>query len=175
MTDHTSVSIPPPKDWQAFERNSRLLFQLSLNDPGVQNNGTSGQRQHGVDIFGRRGGGAGPLVGVQCKGKNADYGGKVTEKELRTEVEKTNKFVPQLDDFILITTAPNNAKVQAAARALEAELRAKGRALTIQVWGWERVQQEIILYPQAIQVFHPDVTPFTSQILGLHPVPRTPS
>ena len=87
MTDHTSVSIPPPKDWPAFERNARLLFQLSLNDPAVQNNGVSGQRQHGVDIFGKRGGGTGPQVGIQCKGKSADYGGRVTEKELRAEVE----------------------------------------------------------------------------------------
>jgi tetratricopeptide (TPR) repeat protein len=166
MTDHTSVSIPPPKDWQAFERHARLLFQLSLNDAAVQNNGTSGQRQHGVDIFGRRGGGTGPLVGVQCKGKNADYGGKVTEKELRAEVEKTRKFVPPLDEFILITTAPSDAKIQAVARVLEAEVRAQGRALTIQVWGWDRVQQEIILYQEAIRVFHPDATPFTDQILN---------
>jgi hypothetical protein len=90
MTDHTAVSIPAPKDWQDLERNAHLLFQYSLNDPAAQNNGTSGQRQHGVDIFGRRGGGTGPLLGIQCKGKNADYCGKVTEKELRDEVE--NRF-----------------------------------------------------------------------------------
>ncbi|TCU73661.1 tetratricopeptide repeat protein [Bradyrhizobium sp. R2.2-H] len=165
MTDHTSVSISPPADWQAFERNARLLFQLSLNDPAVQNNGTSGQRQHGVDIFGRRGGGAGPLVGVQCKGKNGDYGKKVTEKELRDEVEKTGKFVPSLDEFILITTVQTDATIQKAARLLEVELRAKGRALSIQVWGWDRVQQEINLFPQAIEIFHPDATPFTGKIL----------
>ncbi|SFH66907.1 tetratricopeptide repeat protein [Bradyrhizobium sp. Gha] len=165
MTDHTSVSISPPSDWQAFERNSRLLFQLTLNDPAVQNNGTSGQRQHGVDIFGRRGGGAGPLVGIQCKGKNGDYGKKVTEKELRDEVEKTNKFVPSLDEFILITTVQTDATIQRLARLLEAELRSKGRALSIQVWGWDRVQQEINLFPQAIEIFHPDATPFTGKIL----------
>ena len=166
MTDHTSVSIPPPKDWPAFERNARLLFQLSLNDPAVQNNAVSGQRQHGVDIFGRRGGGTGPQVGIQCKGKNADYGGRVTEKELRAEVEKTKEFVPALDEFILITTVPTDGKLQEAVRVLEAEVRAQGRALSIQVWGWDRVQQEIILYPQAIQVFHPDATPFTNRIIN---------
>jgi tetratricopeptide (TPR) repeat protein len=166
MTDHTSVSIPPPKDWPAFERNARLLFELSLKDPAVQNNGVSGQRQHGVDIFGRRGGGTGPQVGIQCKGKNADYGGRVTEKELRAEVEKTRKFVPPLDEFVLITTVPTDGKLQETVRLLEIEVRATGRALSIQVWGWDRVQQEIIRYAQAIQVFHPDATPFTNQIIN---------
>jgi hypothetical protein len=158
MTDHTSVSIPPPKDWLAFERNARLLFELSLKDPAAQNNGVSGQRQHGVDIFGRRDGGTGPQVGIQCKGKNADYGGRVTEKELRAEVEKTKQFVPPLDEFILITTVPTDGKLQETARLLELEVRAAGRSLSIQVWGWDRVQQEIVQYAEAIQVFHPDVS-----------------
>ena len=92
MTDFTSASIRPPKDWQAFERHSRLLFEYALGDPATQNNGRSGQGHHGVDIFGRRGGGTGPLVGIQCKGKDRDYGDVVTEAELRREVKKTQKF-----------------------------------------------------------------------------------
>src|ERR1051325_6409282 len=77
MPDLTSVSLSPPKDWQAFERLARVLFEHSLADPAVQNNGRPGQRQHGVDVFGRRGGANGPLVGIQCKGKDADYNGTV--------------------------------------------------------------------------------------------------
>jgi hypothetical protein len=37
---------------QAFERHARLLFLHVLKDPLTQNNGRSGQPQHGVDIFG---------------------------------------------------------------------------------------------------------------------------
>jgi hypothetical protein len=92
MPDFSSVSIPQPSNWQDFERLTRLLFEYSLRDPHTQNNGRQGQQQHGVDVFGRRGGGNGPLVGVQCKGKDADYGGEVTETELRDEVKKTEKF-----------------------------------------------------------------------------------
>jgi len=161
MTDFTSVSIRPPKDWQAFERHSRLLYEYSLGDPGTQNNGRSGQRQHGVDIFGRRGGGNGPLVGIQCKGKDRDYGGVVTEDELRREVKKTQKFKPSLKEFILITTAPNDAVIQEKARLLETEVRAAGRDLSISVWGWERVQQEINRFREVLKAFHPDATPFT--------------
>jgi Restriction endonuclease len=165
MTDFTSVEIPKPKDWQAFERHCRLLFERSLSDPAVQNNGRPGQRQHGVDVFGRRDGGSGPQVGVQCKGKDSDYGGEVTETELKREVERTKKFEPPLDEFILVTTAPDDAKIQRSARLLEEAQRTEGRNLSIQVWGWGRVQQEINRFPEAIKAFHPDATPFTDKIL----------
>jgi hypothetical protein len=165
MTDFTSVAIPKPKDWQALERHCRLLFELSFGDPAVQNNGRVGQPQNGVDIFGRRDSGKGRRVGVQCKGKDADYGGEVTQAELRAEAKKTEKFVPPIEEFILLTTAPNDEKIQRAARLLEEELRAEGRNLVIQVWGWERVQQEINRFGEAIREFHPDATPFTDKIL----------
>jgi tetratricopeptide (TPR) repeat protein len=161
MTDFTSVSIRPPRDWQAFERHSRLLFEYALRDPTTQNNARPGQRQHGVDIFGRRGGGTGPLVGIQCKGKDSDYGGIVTEAELLREVKNTQKFQPDIKEFILITTAPDDADIQEKARLLEQGVRAAGRDLSISVWGWGRVQQEINRYGEVLRAFHPDATPFT--------------
>jgi tetratricopeptide (TPR) repeat protein len=165
MAEFSSSSFLPPKDWPAFERATRLLFQYVLNDPNTQNNGRPGQRQHRVDVFGKRGGGGGPLVGVQCKGKDSEYGGAVTKKELEAEVEKTEQFKPQLREFILVTTAPDDAAIQEAARLLEHEVRSAGRDLSIAVWGWGRVTQEIVRYPEAIKAFHPDATPFTDQIL----------
>ena len=112
MTDFSSATFPRPKDWQAFERHSRVLFEHVLGDPNTQKNGREGQPQHGVDIFGKRGGGNGPTVGIQCKGKDTDYGGGVTRSELRSEVEKTRKFKPDIKEFILITTAPDDAEIQ---------------------------------------------------------------
>jgi len=99
MSSFNTVTIFPPKDWQLFERNVRLLFEYSLGDPHTQNNGRHGQAQHGVDVFGRRGGSHSSLVGVQCKGKDANFGEPVTEKELRAEVKKTERFEPELREF----------------------------------------------------------------------------
>jgi tetratricopeptide (TPR) repeat protein len=166
MPDFSSVSIPRPKDWQAFERQSRLLFQLVLKDPGTQNNGRQGQEQHGVDIFGREGGSGGRLVGIQCKGKDTDYGRPVTEAELLREVEKTRAFKPPLGRFILAATAGDDAGIQETARLLEDRIRAEGRELSIEIWGWGRLQQEISLYPEAIRAFHPDASPFSDQIFN---------
>src|SRR5687767_14557813 len=165
MPDFSSSSFPPPKDWQALERAMRLLFQYALNDPATQTNGRSGQRQHGVDVFGQRGGGAGPLVGVQCKGKDADFGGAVDADELEAEVKKTEKFKPPLREFILVTTAPDDAVIQQHARLLEERVRREGRDLSISVWGWGQTWQEIGRYGEVIKALHPDSTPFTDNII----------
>lgn len=165
MSDFAATSISPPKDWQAFERKSRLLFELSLRDPQTQNNGRTGQPQHGVDIFGKRGGPTGHYVGVQCKGKDHDYGRAVTESELKEEVKKSAEFKPSIREFILATTALDDGKIQEVARLLEQEVRSNGRDLSISVWGWGRLQQEISRYPEAVREFHPDASPFTDQIL----------
>lgn len=173
MTDFTSIKYPIPKDWQALERQTRVLFKNSLKDPNVQMNGRTGQPQHGVDVFGNRGGVGGPMVGVQCKGKDGEYGGAVTETELKDEVEKSKQFNPALDEFILITTAQNDGKIQEAARLLERKLLAEGRSLSIAVWGWGRVEEEIGQHAEAIRAFHPDATPFTDEIqAGINEVLR---
>jgi tetratricopeptide (TPR) repeat protein len=173
MTDFSSIKYPIPKDWQALERKTRVLFKNSLKDPNVQMNGRTGQPQHGVDVFGNRGGVGGPMVGVQCKGKDGEYGGAVTETELKDEVEKSKQFNPPLDELILITTARNDGKIQEAARLLERQLLAEGRRLSIAVWGWGRVEDEIGQHAEAIHAFHPDATPFTDEIqAGINEVLR---
>jgi tetratricopeptide (TPR) repeat protein len=79
-------------------------------------------------------------------------------------VKKSERFQPPLTEFILVTTAPDDAKIQKAARLLELEVRAAGRALTISVWGWGRMKQEIGQYPRVLRAFHPDATPFSDGI-----------
>jgi tetratricopeptide (TPR) repeat protein len=44
-------------------------------------------------------------------------------------------------------------------------VRAKGRDLRIAVWGWDTLQLEIARYPEAISVFHPDGSPFSTLLL----------
>ena len=121
MTDFSSISIPKPLNWQDFERNCIVLFECILCDPNTQLHGRTGQPQNGVDIWGRRGGQGTHWVGVQCKGKDIDYGREVTEKELRAEVKKARKFRPTLSEFILATTAPDDAKIQEVARTITQE------------------------------------------------------
>ena len=165
MTDYSSVNIPPPKDWQAFERKIRLLFEHSLGDPHTQNNGRVGQPQHGVDVYGKRGGATGHYVGVQCKGKDSNYGGAVKKAELEAEVEASAQFNPEIREFIIVTTAPDDAAIQEETRLLEARVRATGRDVSVAVWGWGRIQQEIARFPETIREFMPDGSPFADEQL----------
>lgn len=161
MVDYSSVSIPRPLDWQAFERCCRVLFECLLNDPQTNLHGRSGQPQHGVDVYGRRDGDSARWVGVQCKGKEGDYQGNVTEDELEREVAKARGFSPALSEFFLVTTAPNDAKLQKRAREITAENARNGRPLPVTVWGWNDLQARIAEHPRAMQAFHPDLTPFS--------------
>jgi hypothetical protein len=165
MSSFSAVSIPKPKDWQDFERKSRVLFECVLGDPQTHTHGRGGQKQDGVDIYGRRDSGRGQLVGLQCKGKDGQYGRQITEKELLREVEKARTFEPPLDEFILITTAPDDRDIQKKARLLEHKVRQAGRALRIAVWGWNTLEQRIAEHHRAIKAFHPDFTPVSDQVV----------
>jgi hypothetical protein len=162
MSQFASIDIPRPLNWQDFERHCRVLFECIFDDPQTASHGSPGQRQNGVDIFGRREAGQGRLVGVQCKQK---FDSRVTPRELREEVEKAKNFVPPLDEFILVTTANDDEHIQQTARELEQEFAALGRRISIAVWGWKRLAEEISSFPRALKTFHPDYSPFTDEIL----------
>ena len=110
-----------------------MLFECVLNDPNTQQNGRSGQPQAGVDVYGYRNRDIKQLVGVQCKQK---VEGNVSEKELREEVKKAKTFEPKLSEFILITTAPRDQKIQETARILTNELAGTDHPFSVSVWGW---------------------------------------
>ena len=99
------------KDWgaTAFESLCLDLWKDIWQDSGAQKHGRRGQKQDGVDLFGRE---KGALVGVQCKQKDGRLWSKVTEAELEVEVAAARRFEPELAKFILATTAPRDAALQ---------------------------------------------------------------
>lgn len=159
-----NTSIRPPKDWQDFERKSVVLFRCILGDPNVQGNGRQGQKQHGVDVFGYRNQN-GNLVGIQCKGKNQNYASYVTVAELRREVEEAKSFKPELKEFIIITTAPDDANIQQEARIITQELASSCHPFSVHVWGWDTLENRISEYPDAIKAFDPNYNSVLEQQL----------
>lgn len=157
-----TTQIPKPSEDQAFERASIVLWRYLLGDPNVQRYGRSGQRQYGVDLVGIRNGDPAHLVGIQCKLKGADH--PLTKKEVRDEVEKALTFRPELREYFIITTAPDDTKLQQLAHELTIAFAAKGKQLVIRVWGWNTLEERIFEYPKAREAFDPEYSPYTEQI-----------
>ena len=89
-----AVEIPPIKDEYLFEDFCLDYWKHKLNNMDVQKNGRRGQRQQGIDIFGRDG--SLQWIGVQCKVKPQEIG--ATEKECNEDIKKAFAFNPKLAD-----------------------------------------------------------------------------
>ena len=83
-----TVEIPPIKDEYVFEDFCLDYWKRKLNNVDVQKNGRRGQRQQGIDIFGRDG--SLQWVGVQCKVKST--GDRLTESECNENIKKAFAF-----------------------------------------------------------------------------------
>jgi tetratricopeptide (TPR) repeat protein len=158
-----ATQIPKPADEQAFERASIVLWRGLLGDPNVQRNGRRGQRQNGVDLFGVRNGDPAHHVGIQCKLKSDGH--VLTADEVRDEVRKALTFRPELREYFIITTAPDDVALQELARELAVEQKAKGRSILIYVWGWNTLEERISENAAARKQFDPDYGAFSEKIL----------
>jgi tetratricopeptide (TPR) repeat protein len=139
--DLGDVTLPPPADWQKFERFCRDLWAEIWGDPNAQANGRSGQKQAGVDVFGYNSK-DGLLCGVQCKRRGATNeidSGKITEKVLRAEVEKAKTFKPPLSgEFVLASTAKRDVAIQEVARQITKEHAERG-LFPVRVYAWDDI------------------------------------
>jgi hypothetical protein len=147
--------IPPPKSWITFEDLCHRLFKALWGDPLAQKNGRSGQPQKGVDVFGSPGQCYGIYHGVQCKGKEGQYGAKPTLDEIEKEIAKAELFEPGLKHWVYATTAPVDATLQEAARKKSDE-RAKEGRFTVSVLGWGEIERLLCEHKQVLREFYPD-------------------
>ena len=160
---YAAKQIPKPLDEHDFERKCTILFRCILGDPRAKRHGRRGQGQCGVDILGLRDGKRDKIVGVQCKLRG--QGKKLTEKEVKDEVIEALAFRPALSEYIIVTTAPTDTKLDKLALVLSVP-KSEDHPLGMQVsvWGWETLQEEIQQHPTAIKAFDPSFTPWSDQL-----------
>lgn len=153
--DNREKQIPAPKSWIVFEDLCHSLFKAVWGDPLSQKNGRSGQPQHGVDVFGSPGSTYGIYQGVQCKGKEGQYGARPSVAELELEIAKAEGFEPELQHWIFATTAPVDATLQQAARKISAA-RAKEGRFTVSVFGWGEIESLLCEKREVLKAFYPE-------------------
>ena len=116
-------AFQPPLYWQQFENLTEGTCRIRFQCPTTAKNGRVGQPQCGVDVFGIDGH-SGKSFGVQCKQmgerdeNNHPYpGGALSLKIVKDEAEKATKFQPQLQVWIIATTAKRELIATAFRRA----------------------------------------------------------
>ena len=130
MPTPVTAKLPKPKSPDEFED---LVLDVLNAEWGAHltRNGRSGQRQNGVDLFGKRRRDANALIGVQCKNVAS-----LSEGEIRAEVSKAEGFQPGLAQYYFATTLDRDAELQEVVRLLSDESEANGK-FPVEIIFWE--------------------------------------
>jgi hypothetical protein len=158
--------LPPPKTWEDFEELCADLFAAEWNDLHLVRHGREGQKQNGVDIYGKLP--TGGLGGVQCKNKRHWPPKSLKAKDIDDEVESALTFVPRLKTLIIATTAPDDTKMQNRARTIT-ERHKRRRLFSVSVLGWGELCRRIKSHRTVLQKhfsFAASKSESTSPILG---------
>lgn len=153
--DFQAKQIAPPRDWTTFEDLCRALFSAVWGDPYAQKHGRSGQPQHGVDVWGTAAGRVSGVHGVQCKGKDIAYHGKVSTAEFDRELAKAENFSPKCAYWLLATTAVNDSTIQRHAREVSSAREVVGK-FPVTILGWETLVALMAEHPKVIEQFYPE-------------------
>jgi len=137
MSSLNSLYLPELKNWQDFQNLCRDLWSKIWNDPNAKINGREGYKQHGVDIYGRLNG-KNEIVGIQCKIKDKYADKKLSESEVKEEIEKAKKFEPKLNQYIIATTGPHDGKLDELERKITDE-HIKLGLFTVHIVYWDEI------------------------------------
>lgn len=162
MLPFPNYQIPPVSNWQDFELLCCDLWRKIWADPNIQRNGRKGQKQNGVDIFGRPNGD--PFwAGIQCKCKNILLENNLTESEVKEEVQNAKNFVPKLSEYIIATTGPKDAKIEELARKITQENLKEG-FFSVTIWSWEDIVGRLDDFPEVRVKYYPQMNNDTKEI-----------
>lgn len=162
MAVTAGTELRRPDRYEDFETRCMALGKAMINSPNVTKNGRKGQPQKGVDVWGYRDGRINHVVGIQCKLKG--IGHELTESEVREEWKAALAFNKNLREYFILTTAENDGKMEELARDLALELFEKEeRSVEFYIWGWGRINDEVVGDPALVRIFDPDYGVFSSE------------
>ena len=147
------INLPYPSNWSDFQDLCAQLWKELMCDMESHQNGRNGQRQNGVDFYGKY------LfdykyTGVQCKGKNGNYESRLSIDEIDAECKKATNFKPQLGTFVMATTSPRDVNVQQHCRELTNN---KAFPFTVDTWSWDDIEDEVQCRPEIMDRFYPKI------------------
>lgn len=141
----SGLGLNPEADDVWFEMLVRDLCAAEWGDPNTKRYGRSGQKQHGVDCYGRLPDPAGGWAAAQCKAHQS--GKRLTVNEVKDEIEKTRGFELPLSRYVVATTAPRDGALQIEVDRIS-EKTQQDRGFSVAVWFWEDIEERLDAYPQ---------------------------
>lgn len=147
------LNLQHPSNWSDFQDLCYQLWRELWGDYESHQNGRIGQRQNGVDIFGKYRFEK-KYTGVQCKGKNNNYESHITTTEIDAECGKASNFKPPIGTFIIATTSPRDAKIQEHCRLLTDKAT---YPFSVDIWSWDDIEDEVQCRPILMEHFYPTV------------------
>ena len=94
---------------------------------------------------------------MQCKLKSE--GSRLSDSEVKTEVEKALTFRPKLTEYFIVTTSKDDTALDELVKKLSQEQDTKGRRIYIEVWGWDTLSEKINQSEAAKEAFDPGFSP----------------
>lgn len=140
MPSPSTTNFPRPKSWDEFEDICTDVLKKVWGVPYLSRHGRSGQRQDGVDIYGcpKHLGGY-DYAGAQCKETDS-----LCITTIEKEIIKAENFDPLLKEYLIMTTALRDAKLQA-------EIRKLNRKFAVHILFWEDISQELSGHTDLLQ------------------------
>jgi hypothetical protein len=138
------LEIPPPANWQDFERLTLDMCKEKWKDDHAEPNGRQGQKQDSVDVYGYNHD-AKESTGVQCKKRSGIVGdidkpvSVLTQSEIDKEIAAASMFTPPLQRFIIATTAPRDKSLQSYAR--QWNVTHAGAPFFLNLWFWDTYEE----------------------------------
>ena len=131
----------------------RDICALEWADPHTEKHGRRGQKQYGVDVYGRPVDGAGLYRGAQCKLRT--MGAQLTEDEIEAEVAEAKGFPHLLDRLILVTDAPRDKNTQLLVDQVNEREIAKG-GFQVAIWFWDNVTERLAARRHLLVKYYPE-------------------
>jgi len=141
MNSISNFQLSPLSNWEDFEDLCFNIWKRIWNDDTAQKSGRKGQKQNGVDFYGRSNKGN-KYVGVQCKCKENMLESKLTIGEIKEEINKAKNFKPELSEYIIATTSFRDVNIQKFCRKVTLEHKEKD-IFSVTVCFWEDIKEKI--------------------------------
>jgi hypothetical protein len=153
MPTRLTSNFPRLSDPDEFESLIRDICALDWGDPNTAKFGRKGQKQFGVDVYGRPGQHHNIYRGAQCKLRT--QGDQLSEREINKEVADALQFPHQLDALIIVTDTPRDTSTQVIVDKIN-ELQISEGNFRVTIWFWDDITERLAAYPRLIARYYKD-------------------